>query len=120
MSEIKKHAGGCHCGAVRYQVELDLSKPVIGCNCSMCGRAGTLLSFIPESAFTLSSGEGALTNYKFNKMHISHLFCRTCGIKSFARGTGSDGAGMIAVNVRCLDGVDVESLNVTHYNGKAS
>ena len=91
MSEIKTHAGGCHCGRVRYEVDLDLSKPVIACNCSMCGRAGTLLTFVPTESFRLLSGEAVLREYKFNHLVIQHLFCGNCGIKSFARGKGRDG-----------------------------
>ncbi len=115
-----KHTGGCHCGKVRYEVELDLGKPVISCNCSMCGRAGTLLSFVPASQFTLLSGTDALTDYKFHTMHISHVFCSTCGIKSFARGTARDGSPTVAVNVRCVDGVNVGALTIQEYDGKSA
>src|SRR5207302_8713487 len=66
--------GGCHCGAVRYRVEIDLSKPVTQCNCSICGRTGTLLSFVPASAFTLEKGEDSLTDYQFNRKRIHHVF----------------------------------------------
>jgi hypothetical protein len=111
------HQGGCQCGAVRYQVELDLSQPVIACNCSMCGKSGTLLSFVPESKFTLLSGEQNLQDYRFNTHAISHLFCKTCGIKSFARGKAPDGSATAAVNVRCLDGVDLEALSVHDFDG---
>jgi hypothetical protein len=113
------HQGGCHCGKVRYEVELDLGQPVISCNCSMCGRSGTLLAFVPEAKFKLLSGDDALTNYKFNNHIISHLFCATCGIKSFARGVGPDGSPVAAINARCLDGVDVKSLKVMEYDGAA-
>ena len=112
------YAGGCQCGRVRYDVRLDLSQPVIACNCSMCGRAGTLLTFVPANQFTLKSGGDALTEYKFNKHVIHHLFCSTCGIKSFARGVGRDGSEQIAVNARCLDGVEVDELNVQKFNGR--
>ena len=118
MSELKTHSGGCHCGKVRYEVRMDLGAPVISCNCSMCGRSGTLLSFVPAAQFKLLSGEDALTDYQFNKHVIHHLFCKVCGIKSFARGKGRDGADMIAINARCLDGVELEKLNVTPYDGK--
>ncbi len=84
----------------------------------MCGRSGTLLSFVPEKQFTLLSGEPDLADYLFNKEHIHHLFCKRCGIKSFARGAGKDGP-MIAVNARCLDGVDIEKLKVNHFDGKS-
>ncbi len=118
-SSIEKRQGSCHCGKVRYEAEIDLSAPVISCNCSMCGRAGTLLSFVPEEWFHLLSGEDALTEYRFNHEVIAHLFCSTCGIKPFARGTSPAGTPMVAVNVRCLEGVDVDALTVKHFDGKS-
>ena len=66
------HTGGCQCGQVRYEVALDLDAPVIACNCSRCGRLGSLLSFAPAADFKLSSGEDAVTEYKFNK-HAIHI-----------------------------------------------
>lgn len=119
MGEAKTYAGGCQCGAVRYQVTLDLDKPVISCNCSMCGRAGTLLTFVPADQFKLLSGEDSLTDRQFNKHVIHHLFCRVCGIKSFARGKGRDGGPTVAINARCLDDVDISKLNVTPFDGKS-
>lgn len=117
MSE-RTYEGGCHCGKVRYTVKLDLSQPVVSCNCSMCSRAGTLLAFAPISAFKLESGEDSLTNYQFTKRVIHHLFCKVCGIKSFGRGQGPAGE-MAAINVRCLDGVDLEQLTVNQVDGKS-
>lgn len=120
MSEATTHEGGCHCGAVRYRVAgLDLSKPVISCNCSMCGRSGTLLAFVPAASFTLLSGEDALTDYQFNKKVIHHVFCKVCGIKPFARGQGPGGE-MAAINVRCLEGVELEGLTVQSVDGKSA
>ncbi|HET6284843.1 MAG TPA: GFA family protein [Polyangia bacterium] len=118
MSEPKSYTGGCHCGQVRYQATLDLSGTVISCNCSMCGRSGTLLSFIPATQFTLLSGDDALTDYQFNKKRIHHLFCKSCGIKAFARGNNADGSAMVAINTRCLDDVDLEQLNIKKFDGK--
>jgi len=112
------HLGGCQCGKVRYQVQLDLGAPVISCNCSMCGRAGTLLTFVPAGQFKLLSGEESLTSYHFNRHAIDHLFCKVCGIKSFARGTGKDGP-TVAVNARCLDGVEVADLKINHFDGRS-
>jgi hypothetical protein len=120
MNGLTTYSGGCHCGKVRYEVKADLSNPVIACNCSMCGRAGTLLTFVPAQQFTLLSGEEVLTDYQFNQHVIHHLFCRACGIKSFARGTGQDGAAIVAINVRCLDDVDLATLKVNQYDGKSS
>lgn len=119
MSEPKTYSGGCHCGKVRYDVKLDLQKPAIACNCSMCGRSGTLLMFVPADQFTLRSGEDVLTDYQFNHLVIHHLFCRVCGIKSFARGVAPDGSPTAAVNVRCIDDVDLGSLQIVSFDGKS-
>ncbi|MGZ6139513.1 MAG: GFA family protein [Myxococcaceae bacterium] len=119
MADTERRQGGCHCGAVRYTVEIDRRVPVVSCNCSMCGRSGTLLSFVPASCFSLERGEGATTDYLFNKHHIHHLFCRTCGIKSFARGAGRDGQEMVAINVRCLDDFEPDQFQVKHFDGRS-
>lgn len=119
MSETKSYTGGCHCGKVRYEVKLDLGSPVIACNCSMCGRSGTLLAFTPARAFTLLSGEDSLTDYQFNHHVIHHLFCKVCGIKSFARGKQQDGSDMVAINARCLDGVELDQLTVQAFDGRS-
>ena len=111
------YIGGCQCGKVRYEVSLELGE-VIACNCSRCGRLGSLLAFAPVQNFKLLAGEGALTEYQFNKHVIHHLFCATCGIQSFARGKRPDGADVVAVNARCLDGVDVDTLKVKKLDGR--
>ena len=118
MAEAKTYAGGCHCGKVRFEVTVDLSEPAVTCNCSMCGRSGTMLRFVPAERFKLISGTEVLTDYRFNTKVINHLFCAVCGIKSFARGKNAQGDDMIAVNARCLDGVDLQKLNVTHFDGR--
>ena len=114
----RTYMGSCQCSRVRYEVELDLSPPVIACNCSRCGRLGSLLAFAPLSDFKLLSGEGELTDYQFNKHAIHHLFCSTCGVQSFARGKKPDGTEVIAVNVRCLDGVEPETLEIKKVDGR--
>ncbi|CAL8977338.1 hypothetical protein RHODGE_RHODGE_04703 [Rhodoplanes serenus] len=113
----KHFTGGCHCGAVRYEVHVDLDS-AIACNCSRCARLGAILAFAPESAFSLISGEAGMTDYQFNKKVIHHLFCTTCGIQSFARGTMPNGTRMVAVNLRCLDGVDPGSLSPKAVDGR--
>jgi hypothetical protein len=112
------YRGGCQCGAVRFRVELDLSKPVTACNCSMCGRAGTLHTFAPAAQFTLEQGEESLTDYQFGKKRLHHLFCRVCGIKPFTRGEGPTGP-MVGINARCLDDVDPTALALRHFDGKS-
>jgi hypothetical protein len=119
MAETETRQGGCHCGAVRYTVALERHAKALSCNCSMCGRAGTLLSFVPAERFHLLQGDGATTDYLFNKHHIHHLFCRTCGIKSFARAAGRDGQEMVAVNARCLDGFEPAQFQVTEFDGRS-
>lgn len=118
MAEMKTYAGGCHCGAVRYEVETDLDA-VMQCNCSHCAKKGFLLTFTPVESFTLLSGEDALSEYRFNRKQIAHVFCRACGVQSFAMGQTPDGKEMRAVNVRCLDDVDVEALTLTPVDGKS-
>ncbi|HET6146527.1 MAG TPA: GFA family protein [Polyangia bacterium] len=118
MSELQTYSGGCKCGKVRYEVKADLSTPVISCNCSMCGRAGTLLTFVPAAQFKLLSGEDSLTDYQFNHHVLHHLFCKVCGIKSFIRGVGKDGP-TVAINARCLEGVEVADLKINHFDGRS-
>jgi hypothetical protein len=113
------HHGSCHCGAVQFTVELDLAQPAVVCNCSICGRTGTMLLFVPASQFRLEKGEEQLTDYQFNRHVIHHLFCKTCGVKSFARGKDSKGGETIAVNVRALDGVDVFTQPTKSFDGKS-
>ena len=119
MADMETRRGSCQCGAVRYTVEMERGARAMSCNCSMCGRAGTLLSFVPASQFHLERGEDATTDYLFNKHHIHHLFCKTCGIKSFARGVGPEGQEMVALNVRCLDGFEPGQFQVWEFDGRS-
>lgn len=118
MSDLKTYQGGCHCGAVRYQAKVDLTS-VITCNCSICSKMGWMLTFIPESQFTLESGGDAMGDYQFGKKSIHHVFCKTCGTHPFCRGAKPDGEPVVAVNVRCLDGVDLAQLHPTAFDGKS-
>ncbi|HWV96393.1 MAG TPA: GFA family protein [Xanthobacteraceae bacterium] len=114
----KPYAGGCQCGAVRFEATADLDS-TISCNCSRCGRLGSILAFAPASAFTLLSGDDALTEYRFHSHHVRHLFCKVCGIQSFARGIGPDGTETVAINARCLDGVDPDALTPEKFDGRS-
>ncbi len=111
---MKTYEGGCHCGAVRYQVETDLEK-VLSCNCSHCQMKGLLLNFVDKDKFKLLKGEEMLSEYQFNKKSIRHLFCKVCGVQSFSEGVTFPKA---AINVRCLDGIELEKLTLTPFNGK--
>ena len=116
MSDTKTFQGSCHCGRVTYEADADLSH-VISCNCSSCRRRGSLLAFVPTDQFQLKSGADALSQYAFNKKVIHYQFCATCGVFPFARGTRPDGAQMVALNVRCLDGVDLDTLSIKKIDG---
>ena len=120
MSEKKTYSGGCHCGAVRYQVrDLDLGKGGLTCTCTICQKTGTTLTFVPAEQFVLERGEAELTDYQFGKKRIHHLFCKVCGIRSFARGQRPDGSPMAAINVRCLDDIDLASVPTTFFDGRS-
>jgi hypothetical protein len=114
---VQHYLGGCQCGAVRYEVDTDLDKTMT-CNCSRCQRLGSVLSFTPRDKFLLLSGEENLTEYLFNKHKIYHLFCKTCGVESFAYGAMPDGTPMAAINANCLDGVEPRQLKSHHFNGR--
>jgi hypothetical protein len=114
---MKTYTGGCHCGKVRFEVMMDITG-AISCNCSICSKRGWLLTFVPSTSFTLTTGENELTEYQFNKKMIHHLFCKTCGTASFGKGSDGQGNEMIAVNLRCIDDLDLSVIPVTEYDGK--
>lgn len=109
-----KYTGGCHCGAVRYEFEGEVTEG-LECNCSHCSAKGLLLYFADKDGFKLLSGAENLSEYFFNKKHIRHLFCKTCGTQAHAEGVTFP---KVAINLRCVDGIDLASLPRQHYNGK--
>jgi hypothetical protein len=117
IPETRTYDGSCHCGAVRYEVTMAPPSQAFACNCSICSRSGWLLAFVPASSFRLLAGEGELTGYRFGKKRIHHLFCRTCGVRPFSRGTGKEGQEMVSVNLRCLAGLDAAALPVHTFDG---
>jgi hypothetical protein len=112
-----KYEGSCHCGQIAFDVEGEMGE-VMACNCSMCQRKGSLLWFLPRTALTLKTPADKMATYTFNKHVIQHHFCPNCGIHPFGEGAGPDGSVMAAVNVRCIEGLDIGSLKVNHYNGR--
>ncbi|SME99332.1 GFA family protein [Pseudogulbenkiania subflava] len=110
--------GSCHCGRIAFDVEGDLSQ-VMDCNCSICRRKGALLWFVPRQQLRLLTPEADMSTYTFNKHVIQHHFCPTCGMHPFGEGRDPAGNAMAAVNVRCLDDVDLDSLTVKHFDGRA-
>jgi hypothetical protein len=118
MAEPKTYTGGCHCGEVRFAVTADISN-VVACNCSICQKRGALWTFVPASSFALRAGADDLKDYQFAKKTIHHLFCAQCGVGSFSRGTKPGGGEMVAINVRCLDDVDIAGLTPTPFDGRS-
>jgi hypothetical protein len=113
------HSGSCHCGRIAFDVEGEVAQAV-DCNCSICRRRGSLLAFFPREAFTLTSKEGDYGTYRFNTGRIAHHFCQTCGVAPFSEAVNpKTGEPMVAVNLRCLAGVDAAALPVRHFDGAA-
>ena len=110
--------GSCHCGAIAYTVEADTAS-AISCNCSICSRLGAIWEFGPKAKFKLTKGEGKQGDYQFNKHHLHHRFCPTCGIESYAEGKGPDGAEMVGINLRCVEGLDLDRLSPKKVDGRS-
>ena len=110
------HLGGCHCGRVRFEVDAPAQLEVLDCNCSICRKTGFLHLIVPADRFRLLAGASELTRYQFNTGTAQHLFCRTCGIKSFyVPRSNPDG---FDVNARCLDDDSRRELRITAFDGR--
>ena len=108
--------GGCHCGAVRFEVALPLRIEALACNCSICARTGFLHVIVPESRFRLIQGADRLTTYTFNTHTARHLFCRVCGVKSFYRPRSNPDGW--SINAHCLDDIVALEVTVTTFDGR--
>jgi hypothetical protein len=109
-------AGGCHCGAVRFEASLPQAIEAKECNCSICARTGFVHIIVPESRFRLLSGNDHLASYTFNTGTARHLFCSICGVKSFYRPRSNPDGW--SVNARCLDEPDRLSIVVGLFDGR--
>lgn len=116
---MAKHKGGCHCGKIAYQFEGDVAGGLT-CNCSLCAMRGGILTFVPESAFVLETPRENLSVYHFNKGVIDHYFCPVCGAAPFSEGSDGKGNRMVAINLRCVEGVDPDALAITHHDGRGA
>ncbi len=114
----QSYSGSCHCGAVAFTAEVDPSTAT-KCNCSICTKLGAVWAFAPKAKFALKSGEFEQGDYQFNKMKLHHHFCSACGIESYAEGTGPDGSPTVAINLRCVEGVDVDKLSPRPWDGRS-
>ena len=114
MTEAVWRAGGCHCGAVRFEALLAEPAEAQVCNCSICTKTGFIHLIVSESRFRLLSGEDRLTAYTFNTRTARHLFCEACGIKSFYRPRSNPDGW--SVNARCLD--EALALDLSDFDGR--
>jgi hypothetical protein len=113
------YQGSCHCGKTTYDVDGEIDQ-VIECNCSICSKKGYLLWFVPEASLHMHSPRDALSTYTFNKHRIRHQFCPSCGAAPFGMGTDQKGNAIAAINVRCLEGVDLAGLKRVPYDGRSA
>jgi hypothetical protein len=112
------YQGSCHCGQIKFEADGDIAS-AMSCNCSMCQRKGSLMWFVPRSAMHLLTPEEDASTYRFNKHVIEHRFCPTCGIHPYGEGKGPSGETMAAINLRCIEGIDLEVIPVTHFDGRS-
>lgn len=115
----KMYPGHCHCGAVRFEADLDLSAGTFKCNCSMCRMTRLWGAIVGADSFRLSAGEADIVDYQPD--NVDQVFCRKCGVRSFGWGESPElGGKFYAVRVNCLDGVDIDELvkaPITYYDG---
>ena len=110
--------GSCHCGNIRFEVDGEPTQ-AMACNCSICQRKGSLMWFVGYDQLHLEMPEANLSTYTFNKHAIKHHFCATCGVHTFGTGTDPKGNRMAAINIRCLEDIDLAAIPVKQFDGRA-
>ena len=122
---LKTYSGSCHCGRARFEVDLDLDHVRV-CDCSICKRRGALIHRVPEEALRTLTPLDELTRYQWHTLTAEDYFCPTCGILPFRRprtrtpGEAMQGMALFTgwgINVRCLDGVDLDSIPIKRVFG---
>jgi hypothetical protein len=116
----KTYKGSCHCGAVRFEADLDLEQPTFRCNCSICRRTRFWVAVARAEGFRLLSGKGEMTEYRFNTKKNQHFFCRSCGVRAFGVGNDTPIGKMVGVNIGCLEALTEETLSkvpITYIDG---
>ena len=103
MSDAMSRTGACHCGGVRFTVDLPQELRGARCNCSMCSMKGVTMVAAPIDALRIIAGEDLLSTYQFNTMAAKHRFCSRCGIHVYHQRRAD--TRQVGVNVACLNGV---------------
>lgn len=112
--------GSCHCGRLRIEVDVDdPGTAALVCNCSICGRRGSLLWFVPRQALRLAMPDAEAATYTFGRAVIGHRFCPRCGIHVWGEGSDPQGRAMAAINIRCLEGLDLDAVPLERFDGRA-
>ncbi len=109
------YLGTCHCGAIRFEVTGELQEVTL-CNCSLCARNAFLHWEVEPKQFQLHTSDEVIQDYQFGTMTSHNFFCKTCGISAFRRSRTSP--DQIDINVRCLQGVDADALEIERFDGK--
>jgi hypothetical protein len=118
----KTYQGSCHCGAVKFEADLDLTQSSYRCNCSICSRTRFWPAIAKSDGFRLLAGEAELTKYLFNTKKNEHYFCKLCGVRAFGKGTETPVGVMFGVNIGCLEDVSDEELAripITYVDGRS-
>jgi hypothetical protein len=115
---LPHYSGSCHCGRIAFEVDGQIDS-ALACNCSICSRKGSLLWFVPREQLKLLTPDDAAGRYTFNKHVIHHRFCPTCGIHPYGEGVDPKGNPMAAINLRCLEGVDLALIPVHPFDGRS-
>jgi hypothetical protein len=113
-----KFKGSCHCANVAFEVEGEIES-AMSCNCSICQRKGSLLWFVPRDQLHVLTPEANASTYEFNKHVIKHRFCPRCGTHPYGEGADPKGNRIAAINIRCLEQIDLASVPVTHFDGRS-
>ena len=114
-----KYAGACHCGAVRFEAELDLASGGSRCNCSICMRTAVTSALVQPTAFRLLTAEAELGSYEWGARVSQRFFCKHCGIHCFGRGHLPEvGGDYVAVNLNCVEGIELGELAIHHWDGR--
>lgn len=118
-TQTTKYAGTCHCGAIRYEVAIDLSEGVTQCNCSICTKVNALGRNVKPDAFQLLAGEEHLSAYEWGHKVAQRYFCKHCGVHCFARGHLAEiGGDFVSICINTLDGVEFRDLKVGYWDGR--